>query len=176
MSARHETTKERAHGQWRFILPRVGIEARFLSGKNCPCPMCGGKDRFRFIDKKDGDGMWVCNQCAPSPRPAIDLVMKFTGKPFREAARPADSIISGKPIISLPKPQRQAPERKATPSTYAARVWRRGSSVRRGDAVDRYLRSRGVGLDVYPQVLRCSALDWHKDDDTGPITRWPGMF
>jgi putative DNA primase/helicase len=175
MSARRETTKERAFGQWRYILPRIGIESRFLTGKNCPCPMCGGKDRFRFIDEKDGDGMWVCNQCQPHPRPAIDLVIAFTGKPFREAARLIESILGGSP----PQPRPQAPQgqaRTATPSTYPARVWKRGTPVRRADPVDHYLRSRGVGLDIYPPVLRCSALDYYRDDETGAHSRLPAMF
>jgi phage/plasmid primase-like uncharacterized protein len=46
------STKERAHGRWREILPALGIDGRFLTGKNCPCPMCGGRDRFRLIDSR----------------------------------------------------------------------------------------------------------------------------
>jgi putative DNA primase/helicase len=65
------STKERARGRWRHILPALGIADNFLTGRNCPCPMCGGRDRFRFIDRLDADGMWVCNQCQPQPRPAI---------------------------------------------------------------------------------------------------------
>ena len=32
------------------------------NGRHCPCPVCGGKDRFRF-DNKDGRGTYICNQC-----------------------------------------------------------------------------------------------------------------
>jgi putative DNA primase/helicase len=169
------TTKERARGRWRELLPAFGIDESFLRGRNCPCPICGGKDRFRFIDRRgqERDGMWVCNQCCPTPRPAIDLVMAFTGKPFSEAARMIDAIIVGSP----PPPRRQPPPSRAIYGAgYAARVWSRGVPVRRGDPVDRYLSSRGVGMDLYPPVLRCSLLDWYRDDDNPIHIRLPAMF
>ena len=58
------STADRARNQWPEILPLLGVEARFLTGRHGPCPMCGGKDRFRFTDK-DGDGWYYCNQCGP---------------------------------------------------------------------------------------------------------------
>src|SRR6516164_6051668 len=95
-------TKERAAGRWRDILPKVGIDARYLDGKHHPCPMCGGKDRFRFILKsRSADGFWVCNQCTPQPRPGIELVMKFAGKDFLGAARIVDEIIGGNRYMPL---------------------------------------------------------------------------
>src|ERR1700730_11381374 len=99
------STKERARGRWREILPALGIAESFLTGRNCPCPMCGGRDRFRFLDHRgqDGDGMWVCNQCQPQPRPAMDLVTAFTGKPFREAARTIEDILGNRPAILQPQ-------------------------------------------------------------------------
>jgi putative DNA primase/helicase len=170
------STKERARGRWRKILPTIGIDARFLVGRNCPCPMCGGKDRFRFIDRRgqDGDGMWVCHQCTPRPRPAIDLVIKFTGKQFKEAAGMVDTILGDRGLVRTPS----SPPRddKIRASAYADRVWRRGVPVRRGDVVDRYLRHRGVGLDIYPPCLRTSALDWYRDDETNVTSRHPAMF
>ena len=35
------TTKERARGQWRAILPALGLDENFLTGRNGPCPVCG---------------------------------------------------------------------------------------------------------------------------------------
>ena len=37
------------------------IPAEYLDGKHHPCPKCGGKDRFRLIDKDKG--AVLCNQC-----------------------------------------------------------------------------------------------------------------
>src|SRR3546814_2638776 len=41
--------------RWPSILPQFGISPSYLTGKQTPCPTCGGKDRFRF-DNKDGRG------------------------------------------------------------------------------------------------------------------------
>ena len=51
----------RGGDRWPWILTRFGIPASALKGKNCPCPGCGGKDRFRF-DNKDGTGSFLCSQ------------------------------------------------------------------------------------------------------------------
>ena len=171
------STKERARGRWRAILPAIGIDPGYLTGRNGPCPMCGGKDRFRYIDRRghDGDGMFVCNQCTPQPRPSMELVIKFTGKPFREAARLVDTIL-GDPGYRAPAPIQPPRDDKVRSTAYADRVWRRGVPVRPGDVVDLYLRRRGVGLDLYPPCLRTSALDWYRDDETNTTSRHPAMF
>ena len=160
------STKERARGRWREILPALGIADNFLTGRNCPCPMCGGRDRFRFLDRRgqDGDGMWVCNQCQPNPRPAIDLAIAYTGKPFREAARTIDDILGDKPVIvqtSMRLPQDEG----GKTNKHFLKAWRRGVRVRRGDIVDRYLNSREVGMDICPPCLRTSELDYYREDD-----------
>jgi putative DNA primase/helicase len=167
------STKERARGRWREILPALGIADTFLTGRNCPCPMCGGTDRFRFIDRGDGDGMWVCNQCQPKPRPAIDLVIAFIGKPFPEAMRIIDDILGDRPWI----PQAPTPIRPANEQTSYShlKVWRRGVRIRPGDLADRYLRYRGVGMDLCPPCLRFCELDWVEDKDHRQV-RHPAMF
>ncbi|WP_294615454.1 primase-helicase zinc-binding domain-containing protein [uncultured Gilliamella sp.] len=49
-----------AVGKWDYIFHSLGIEVG--NGKHCPCPICGGKDRFRF-DNQNGRGTYICNQC-----------------------------------------------------------------------------------------------------------------
>jgi putative DNA primase/helicase len=174
------STKERAHGQWRFILPKLGIAPRYLSGRNCPCPLCGGTDRFRFIDRKgrDGDGMWICNQCTPRPRPAIDLVIAFTGKAFKDAAHEVDVILNGGNLVKH-RPRFQPIEdhtKVPPPSAHAKRIWARADRVRRGDVVDRWLRSRGVGMDVYPNCLRTSDDEVYTEPETGVCSFHPAMI
>jgi putative DNA primase/helicase len=167
------STKERAHGRWRQILPALGINDEFLSGRNCPCPMCGGRDRFRFLDRRgqDGDGMWICNQCQPKPRPAIDLAVAYSGRPFREAARVIDDILGDRVV---PMVRREPPADKAKDLARAKACWRRGVSVRQGDVVDRYLRGRRAGLATYPSCLRISAREPYWND--GSVSRHPAML
>ena len=54
--------KQEARGQWPDILAEVGgLDPAVFDGRHHPCPKCGGKDRFRFID--DEAGAVFCNQC-----------------------------------------------------------------------------------------------------------------
>ena len=43
--------REVAQCRWRSILTVLGMDERALSGKHGPCPLCGGRDRFRFDDR-----------------------------------------------------------------------------------------------------------------------------
>lgn len=73
--------KELCRGRWRWLLPVMGVEARLLTGKHGPCPICGGKDRFRW-DDKDGTGSYFCSGCGPGD--GFMLAEKVTGKTFKE--------------------------------------------------------------------------------------------
>ena len=75
--------KEIARGRWLSLLPMLGVEIRFLTGKHGPCPMCGGRDRFRF-DDKEGDGTFFCSGCGAGD--GFTLTERVTGKNFREIA------------------------------------------------------------------------------------------
>lgn len=54
--------------------------------KHCPCPTCGGKDRFRF-DDIGGHGSWFCNQCTPQAGDGFRLVQNVRGCDFPEAVQ-----------------------------------------------------------------------------------------
>jgi putative DNA primase/helicase len=165
------STKERARGRWLQILPALGIDARFLTGRNCPCPICGGRDRFRYIDRQAGDGMWLCNQCQPKPRPAIDLAVAYSGRPFREAARVIDDILGDRVV---PMVRREPPADKAKDLARAKACWHRGLPVGPGDVVDRYLRGRHAGLATYPSCLRISEREPYWND--GSVSHHPAML
>ncbi len=80
--------KDRARGRWLGILPALGIGESFLTGKHGPCPLCGGKDRWRW-DNLEGRGTWICSKCGGGD--GISLVMQKSGWEFREAARQIES-------------------------------------------------------------------------------------
>lgn len=94
------STVERARGRWREILPQLGIETRFLTNRHGPCPLCGGKDRFRF-DDKGGSGSYFCNQCGAGV--GLILVRKLRGWDFKTAVAEIDRIIGSRPVTSAPK-------------------------------------------------------------------------
>jgi putative DNA primase/helicase len=138
--------QERARGRWHGILPAIGISENFLKRKNGPCPMCGGKDRWRFTDI-DGKGTWYCNNCHGGN--GIALVMKFTGLPFKEAALRIERVIGEAPA-SPPAPERSEQQKRDVLNA----LWRSSRPVCPDDPVDRWLHGRGVGMPTYPMCLR----------------------
>src|SRR5258707_5582630 len=85
---------QRARGRWHGILPAIGISEKFLKRKNSPCPMCGGRDRWRFTDI-DGKGNWYCNNCKSGN--VVALVRKFAGLPFIESEQRIEAAIGEVP-------------------------------------------------------------------------------
>jgi putative DNA primase/helicase len=83
-------TQERARYRWQEILPQLGIATSFLTKKRGPCPICGGKDRFRF-DDRDGSGSYHCSQCGPGV--GLLLVRKSRSWDHKTACDAVDEII-----------------------------------------------------------------------------------
>lgn len=140
--------KDRAKGRWHEILVGVGISSKFLVNRHGPCPVCGGKDRFRF-DDKDGRGTFYCSQCGPGD--GIELVKRFRSLEFPEAAIEIESVIGS----DAPRPSTAEPPPEDTASKYekAKEFWRTGRAIEAGDAVYRYLVRR-LGRAVATRALR----------------------
>lgn len=105
-----------ANGHWPSILGALaGISAEQLTDKHQPCPMCGGKDRYRF-DDQDGTGSWYCNQCGGPQQSGgggngMELLLRRTGWTFKEAAQRIDQHLG------------IAPQRPEPPTKGAESVW-----------------------------------------------------
>ncbi|WP_069202323.1 AAA family ATPase [Xenorhabdus cabanillasii] len=96
---------------WANLLPACGIEVP-AKGKHGACPVCGGTDRFHFIDDHH-HGNWHCRQCdEPKYGDGLDLVAKAKGITVFEAAK----LVSGALALPLPEPK---PARKETPKSEA---------------------------------------------------------
>jgi putative DNA primase/helicase len=147
---------ELARGRWPSILSALGVGSKYLTGKNVPCPMCGGKDRFRFTDWNQS-GRYICNQCGNGD--GADLVMKVNGWDFKRAAEEIEAVIGGcQPSSVTPVKDEQASREKKN------KLWRSAKSVVRGDFVDMYLDRRGLRQDVYPRCLRAAeSIYYHAD-------------
>ncbi|TSJ89225.1 DNA primase [Gilliamella apicola] len=70
-----------AVGKWQSIFSSLGIDVG--NGKHCPCPVCGGKDRFRF-DNKNGRGTYICNQCGSGD--GLELIKNYYHCDAKEAS------------------------------------------------------------------------------------------
>lgn len=73
-----------ARHRWPSILHQFNIVVP-ANNKHGPCPVCGGKDRFRF-DDREGRGTWFCNQCEPHAGDGLDLLAKAMKVSVSEAA------------------------------------------------------------------------------------------
>src|SRR4051794_33174922 len=133
------STIERARGRWREILPQLGIDSRFLVNKHGPCPLCGGRDRFRF-DDKDGTGSYYCNQCGAGV--GVILIRKKHGWGPRTACDEIDKIIGveREPIKPVATPESDDRKRRS------AAVARAIAAARSREVVDAYLRRRGLAV------------------------------
>jgi putative DNA primase/helicase len=147
------STIERARGRWCEILPQLGIDAHFLRNRHGPCPLCGGKDRFRF-DDRDGTGSYFCNQCGAGV--GVILVRKKHGWNFKTAADAIDNIIGTDP----PRPPRPAPPPRS-PASRLAKIERVLGQATDQRIVESYLTGRG--LTIVPKLLRGHRGLWHAE-------------
>jgi putative DNA primase/helicase len=81
------TVKQHASGRWPYILQALGLPAAALSGRNGPCPGCGGRDRFQLTTRGPAAdwGRWSCRYHANGGGDGFALVMHWHNCGFGEA-------------------------------------------------------------------------------------------
>jgi len=84
-----QTTKQAARGKWDGILAQL-IGEQAVTRRHGPCPICGGKDRYRY-DNKRNDGDWFCNICGVGD--GFRLLQESLGISFADAARQVDRVV-----------------------------------------------------------------------------------
>lgn len=161
---------ERARGRWREILPALGVGIKFLTNKHGPCPLCGGKDRFRW-DDKDGSGTYICNQCGAGN--GWTMLRKKHGWDGTQVAREIESVIGTEDPTKqyVQQPQSDDGRRREAMQRLLAEA---------GDAsvVEAYLLRRGLRSAI-PGLL--SVLHGHPrcpyyDDDNKFVGRFPAVL
>lgn len=129
-----EKTRDAARGRWRGILTHFGIDETFLRDLHGPCPICKGRDRFRW-DDDEGSGSFYCNNCGAGS--GLRLLELFKGWSFPQAAAEVDKIL-GNIARQDVKAKAQAEDKVSI-----MRAMYQGSSiVTPGDPVWRYLERR----------------------------------
>lgn len=105
--------KRNATNHWDSLLPLCGVNVP-ERGKHGACPVCGGTDRFHFIDDHH-NGNWFCRQCdEPNHGDGLDLIAKVKGISIYEAAKEVSQALS----LPLPEPARkEAPKSESQPIT-----------------------------------------------------------
>lgn len=138
--------RQAAQGRWRSILTVLGVEERALSGKHTACPMCGGKDRFRF-DDREGRGTYFCSGCGAGD--GVQLAMCVTGLGFRDAAAEVERI-AGTARPSVTRPERTNDDKLNA----LRRAFKESRPIQREDEACRYLAGRGLALYDLPESIR----------------------
>ncbi|MCU3278633.1 DUF927 domain-containing protein [Enterobacter hormaechei subsp. steigerwaltii] len=101
--------KRQAAGSWESLLPQCGVTVP-PKGRHGPCAICGGSDRFHYIDDHGG-GEWHCRQCdEPNHGDGLDLIARSQGITITAAAQKVSSVLGGDTRTPEPKPAREKPQ------------------------------------------------------------------
>ncbi|WP_035053567.1 DUF7146 domain-containing protein [Andreprevotia chitinilytica] len=172
--------REAARDRWPALLQAAGIAPNHLRKRHGPCPVCGGKDRFRFTDR-DGRGCFVCNSHRPDGGDGFHLLADWLRCDFIGAARFVADYLGGAAVLaSAPDPaetaRRQAAEQAEQRRLWAkaradnAALWQAAKPVSAGSPVGRYLAGRGLLLNSNPKALRFHpALPYWHANGTQPV-------
>lgn len=167
MQALKPRTADEAVGRWPGILQSLGVDPAFLGKKHGPCPICAGKDRYRF-DDKGGRGTWFCSQCGAGD--GFSLLRGLFGWSFNEAANQVDRVIGTVQAGPIAAERTEASKVQAL-----TQVWKGSRPVTRGDPVWQYLNRR-LGLEIVPADLRLHPGLRYTDEDGRDLGRFPAML
>lgn len=156
-----------SQGRWHEILGSF-IDSAFLTGKHCACPVCGGKDRFRFDDRL-GSGSFFCNNCGSGDGfKLFQLIHDWSfPKVLQEISKLlhlGNNVPGPKHVSYYLKKLNLGSSNDAMNAEEIAKrrnrlnhVWKYSIPVQIGDPVDLYLRQRNIELSQYPECLRYHA-------------------
>ena len=163
------STIERARHRWLEILPQFGIDTRFLTNKPGPCPLCGGKDRYRF-DDREGDGTYFCNQCGPGP--GILLLRKLKDWDHKTACDEIDKIVGRETAPRSSRPPAATDEAKDKAKRYS-RLKRALGEATDQRVVAAFLRKRRL-TDGSPALRGHPALPYYEGGEL--VGRFPAVL
>lgn len=150
-----EAAKAAARGRWPAILAAVGgIPLEVLDGQHHPCPRCGGKDRFRLIDRHAG--AVLCNACfSRCNGDGISALMWLRGCAFPEALHALGQHLG----VAIEQPARGGFDRSRLPP----------SPPRAPDAPR--VESRAGWTRDDARVTWAAAAAWARSDDAETLER-----
>lgn len=140
-------------GRWAAVLVSLGYERKLFTGKHQACPICGGKDRFRWHPVKE---VGFCNHCN-SLQP-MDMALEITGESFKLTA----ARIRGERLETL-----QVVQKEDKTAENEARIKKIHAGLRRmkGDCpASKYLANRGLRVLPDADCYYHPGVDhWSKD-------------
>lgn len=124
-------TLKAADGKWPEILNHFGIQ--MTNNRHIDCVFCGSKKSLRITDRG-----WIC-KCGNGNH--IEVIMKYTGLSFKDAACDIDSFINNK-----------YRGKKTPDQVNVIGLWK-GLSPIQGTQAQRYLESRGI-IDIPKRAMK----------------------
>jgi len=148
----YDEVKADSVGKWPSILTHFGIDVG--NGRHQACPMCGGKDRFRF-DNKDGTGTWICNQCGAGD--GIGLLERVWQTTFSAVCQKLAPVVGTLPESAMQVEKAISPKILRGMLEKAKRI-----HTNKTGAGYKYLVSRGLS-EAIPVGLRFSNHVWEPE-------------
>lgn len=153
-----QEVETRAQGRWAEVLEHLGVPYQYLrKHKAIACPICGAqgekskRGHYSFRDKDGKGGAW-CQACGGLGPWAIAKAFSG-GLSHGDQVRKAAEWLNCQPTDApVRKRSDNSDERK---TSRALKEFEEAQPVVRGDAVDIYLRGRGIHLKAYPDTIRC---------------------
>lgn len=165
-----------AAGRWVEVLTALGLADSVLTKRNKPCPGCGGRDRFSFVD--DGRGAFICRGMDKQGGDGLALLQHVYGWDFPQTLLEVAKVL-GMPeagevdrttarAIPLNRPHYELPPPKPAKNEGAVRqLWRGGRVLTGCEPAALYLKARGLIVPV-TEALRCLRLVPYWHNVTGP--------
>ena len=141
-----ESVKAESIGRWYGIFNSLGLEVG--EGKHCPCPVCGGKDRFRFTDQ-EGRGTYFCNHCGAGD--GFKLIQNFFAVDFVESCRMVEKVV-GSCVV------KNSANEPAITKEKLREIFNGSKPASAKNVAGKYLQNRG--LSVIPALLRGTNKCW----------------
>ena len=147
-----------ARGHWSSILESL-VGEQYLSGRNGPCPGCGGSDRFQF-NVRSPAGAFSCRAHPKGGGDGFELIEHALDIGFAEAARMVAGAL-GMSAATSNRPAHRPPTPAPAPAAdwsrarrQATEMWSAGLPISSNDAAGRYLAGRGLALPADSANLR----------------------
>lgn len=160
-----DVIRQQAYGRWleiiQYVAPGVFDAAIANNGKHVDCPLHGGKEDFRFINRsRNGRGSTAevgAAMCTCGPfSDGFALLQRATGKSFYEVLKDVNECLNGAQVQKpqyKPRPEVVVEDLEARNRDILHRVsklWAAGREVNLADIP--YYRNRGICADVLRDV------------------------
>lgn len=169
-----QNTMSAATGRWPQLLPALGITVA-PHGRHSACPVCGGKDRFRF-DNQAGRGTWICNHCGAGD--GLNLVAKTLDITTKEAAVKVAEILGEAQPLAVHHDEAAVQQQKDDARQKAAVQAKMLVNAARKASGNAYLEKKGwadkEALTLQGNGLRVGGLDFAAGDLVIPLYDFSG--